>query len=149
MQQSTDSPGLAGYFEEQEKRRAKLGPIYKELALKLAAVQVVLVSSEYDGCGDSGQIESVSYFNAANEDLSQTVEEGLGKQVQDFFYDLLEVRHGGWENNDGGFGSFTWNVAETVETGGGLSHEHNGRFTDYSTTIHQGLNSEGGQEGMP
>jgi hypothetical protein len=146
MQQTTDSAALRGYFDEQDKRRANLGPLYKELALKLAALGVALVSSEYDGYGDSGQIESVRYFNAANEDLTKTIEGGLDQQVQDLLYDLLEVRHGGWENNDGGFGSFTWNVAETVESGGGLSHEHNDRFTDYSTTFHEGLNSEG-QEG--
>jgi hypothetical protein len=146
MQQTTDSAVLRGYFEEQDKRRANLGPLYWELALKLAAVQVARVTSEYDGYGDSGQIESVSYFNAANEDLTKTIESGLDQQVQDLLYDLLEVRHGGWENNDGACGSFTWNVAETVATGGGLSHEHNDRFTDYSTTIHQGLNGEG-QEG--
>jgi hypothetical protein len=148
MQQTTDSAVLRGYFEEQDKRRANLGPLYKELALKLAAVQVALVTSEYDGYGDSGQIESVSYFNAANEDLTKTIESGLDQQVQDLLYDLLEVRHGGWENNDGGFGTFTWNVAETLATDGWLSHEHNVRFTDYCTTFHEGLNGEG-QEGTP
>jgi hypothetical protein len=52
----------------------------------------------------------------------------------DFFYDLLETRHAGWENNDGACGEFEWDlVADT------LLHTHNDRFTDYDTTEHEGL----------
>ena len=38
---------------------------------------------------------------------------------------ILEQEQGGWENNDGAFGEFTFDVAErTIEL------EFNGRFTD-------------------
>ena len=54
--------------------------------------------------------------------------------ISDLFYDLLEVRHPGWENNDGAFGEFAWDlVADT------LAHTHNARFTEYDTEEHEGV----------
>ena len=50
------------------------------------------------------------------------------------FYDLLEARHPGWENNDGAFGEFRWDVVS-----GALAHVHHERFTDYDTTEHEGV----------
>ena len=52
----------------------------------------------------------------------------------DLFYDLIQVRHPGWENNDGAYGDFEWDL--TTDT---LHHTHNDRFTDYDTTEHEGL----------
>jgi hypothetical protein len=52
----------------------------------------------------------------------------------DLFYDLTQARHPGWENNDGAFGEFEWNL-----TGDTLTHTHNDRFTDYDTTEHEGV----------
>lgn len=37
-----------------------------------------------------------------------TVEEVL----QSLCYEVLNIRHGGWENNDGAYGEFTFNVKE-------------------------------------
>jgi len=52
----------------------------------------------------------------------------------DLFYDLIEVRHAGWENNDGAFGEFDWDLATDC-----LKHSHSDRFTDYEITEHDGI----------
>ncbi len=52
----------------------------------------------------------------------------------DLFYDLTQARHPGWENNDGAFGEFEWNLSADT-----LHHSHSDRFTDYDTTEHDGV----------
>jgi hypothetical protein len=55
----------------------------------------------------------------------------MAEAIEQLCYDFLEQEHGGWENNDGAFGEFTFNVAErTVEL------EFNGRFSDFTTSSH-------------
>jgi hypothetical protein len=84
---------------------------------------------EFDGCGDSGQIERVTFFRAGDAtplDLDQekvqitrishsyvdgkhvdNIEESTGV-AEDLFeeiaYHILEVKHPGWEINEGSFG---------------------------------------------
>jgi hypothetical protein len=55
-------------------------------------------------------------------------------QLMDLFYDLIEIRHAGWENEDGACGDFEWDLPTDA-----LRHVHNERFTDYDTTEHEGL----------
>jgi hypothetical protein len=58
-------------------------------------------------------------------------ERTMAEAIEQLCYDFLEQEHGGWENNDGAFGEFTFNVAErTVEL------EFNGRFSDFTTSSH-------------
>jgi len=105
------------------------------LAKELSAVGIVCVEVNYDGVGDSGQIESMAFFDKSREvpfpkgHVSLTVQ-----QIEALFYDLLEARHPGWENEDGAFGEFRWDVAC-----GGLLHTHHARFTDYETTEQEGV----------
>jgi hypothetical protein len=128
----TNSPSLEAYFQE------KLGNIRRALPeaarqLKEAGVKVVLVN--YDGCGDSGQIESVTYLGAGGKAVDLTAEVTITEEhLTDLFYDLLETRHPGWENNDGAWGEFQWNLSSDE-----LHHSHNERFTDYDTTEHDGV----------
>ena len=128
----TRSFSLERYYREKlENVRTNL----PEAARRLKEAGVVSVEVYYDGSGDSGQIESIHYFGAADKAIDPTrrvtiTDEGL----MEFFYDLLEARHAGWENNDGGCGQFEWNL--TADT---LKHIHNDRFTDYDTTEHEGI----------
>jgi hypothetical protein len=106
-----------------------------ELAGRLKTAGVVRLCVLYDGCGDSGQIEEVSYFDASGTAIDPTAHTGFTDDgLRELFYDLTQARHPGWENNDGAFGEFRWNLS-TEE----LEHIHNDRFTDYDTTEHQGL----------
>lgn len=93
-------------------------------ALKQADIHLVVV--EYYGEGDSGGIEMLEgyrdgtkvpfddnasvvlksgYYNYLEK--TETITEksyGLEEAIREFSYSLIEVRHGGWENNDGGRG---------------------------------------------
>jgi Family of unknown function (DUF6878) len=111
----------------------------------LAEAGIRCVTVEYDGSGDSGQIENVEAWNAGNERIpfpspfivrlisedpdrlpSPTSLEG---SVENLAWDYLEERHDGWENNDGGFGTFVFDVPSRT-----ITLEHNERYTEYSTS---------------
>ena len=102
----------------------------------LKALQIREVEVDFDGSGDSGQINDVLYVRGvgkkdgeSNEELDNTEIEGAevvhstewdgGKEewvkmkqatlrdlIEELCYDLLEANHGGWEINEGSFGKF-------------------------------------------
>jgi hypothetical protein len=56
----------------------------------------------------------------------------LRDAIETLCYDYLEQEHGGWENNDGAYGEFQFDVAErTIEL------EFSSRYTD----VHISYNS--------
>jgi hypothetical protein len=110
----------------------------------LAALGVTQLEVTFDGCGDSGQIEEIAVAGATDTltgevtvgstswngpDQSENIT--LRDAVETLCYGLLEAEHDGWENNDGAFGSFTFDV-ETRE----IHLEFNGRYTSYETSDH-------------
>jgi hypothetical protein len=128
----TSSFSLERYYRERlENVRQRLPEAQSQL--KEAGVEWAYIT--YDGCGDSGQIESIEYTDRDGEPIDP-----VGKitmtvdQLLDLFYDLTQVRHPGWENNDGACGEFEWDLMDDT-----LKHTHNDRFTDYDTTEHEGL----------
>lgn len=114
----------------------------------LAAANITQVLVEFDGAGDSGQIESVTAFRGeaqiafpsttitlqqaswGSTELRST-EEKLSQAVETLCYDYLEETHGGWENNDGAFGEFSFSVEERE-----IELEFNGRYTAIDTENH-------------
>jgi hypothetical protein len=101
--------------------------------LKDAGVEQVHIN--YDGCGDSGCIERIAYTDGQGSAVDLAGKLAITEeQLMDLFYDLTQARHPGWENNDGAFGEFEWNLADDA-----LMHTHNARFTEYDTTEHEGL----------
>jgi hypothetical protein len=119
-------------------------------ALKSYGIQRVTV--EFDGEGDSGQVETpyVTYANGDSGDalgLSlpvdmksssvgfdsieasvKTEKKTLGEALEAFCYDFLEQTNDGWENNDGAYGTFTFEVAEDS-----VHLVFNGRYTEVNT----------------
>lgn len=96
-------------------------------ALATAGITNVLVT--FDGVGDSGQIEGIdATIDGAPAELPGVEVEivtpawdGSGvdrrtcavpEAIETLAYDFLEDTHGGWENNEGAFGEFTFTVAE-------------------------------------
>lgn len=129
----TDSEFLRSYQRHVQERKQRAAEAVKQLTVTLIELGVTTVVAEYDGCGDFGQIDSIGFRNAANEPCTE-VPDAVESQVEDLLYDLLGVRHGGWENNDGAFGTFSWNLSDHT-----LEHEHNERYTEYETSSHEGF----------
>jgi hypothetical protein len=128
----TSSFSLEEYYRERlENLRRRL----PEAAEQLKTAGVARVYIQYDGCGDSGQIESCDFFDADQKPVELASDVGITQEgLTDLFYDLLETRHGGWENNDGACGDFEWDLLADH-----LIHVHNARFTDCDTTEVEGL----------
>ena len=128
----TVSTSLQTYFHDRLDHLRKALP---EAARQLKDAGISIVNITYDGCGDSGQIDSVSYSDAQGKPANRTNRLTItDDQLMELFYDLLECRHPGWENNDGAFGEFHWDLKTDS-----LNHSHRERFTDYDTTEHEGL----------
>src|SRR5580658_1967264 len=131
-------PNATSSFSLEQYHKERLANVRKHLpvaAEQLKAAGVARVDISYDGCGDSGQIEDVRYFDANRKMMelpgTLTITEDA---LRELFYDLLETRHAGWENNDGAFGEFEWDLnADT------LKHSHSERYVECETTEHDGL----------
>ena len=96
-------------------------------ALAVAGITSVVVT--FDGVGDSGQIESIdartgdaaAVLPICDIEIATPAWDGselhrrtlpLGEAIEQLAYAFLEETHGGWENNEGAFGEFTFDVPE-------------------------------------
>lgn len=111
----------------------------------LAEAGIHRVTVDYDG---SGQIENVEAWNGANERMpfpagvmvhlvSDSPDhpppgQNLEAAVESIAWDYLGDLYYGWENNDGGFGTFVFDVPS-----GTVSLEHNERYTEVNSTSHE------------
>lgn len=109
---------------------------------------IILITVDFDGSGDSGQIEGIFAFDEYGEvavpdaslpcisltpDVrSDTAESHSVRDVVEVLaYDLLEEAHGGWENNDGAYGEFRFDLTDRTIT---LSYHERIMTSDYSET---------------
>jgi hypothetical protein len=128
----TSSPALEKYYDETLENIRKLLP---DAARQLKGAGVVRVDIEYDGSGDSGQIESLAYFDREGKEIDPAAMISITEDaLMDLFYDLSQVRHPGWENGEGACGDFHWDL--TADT---LQHTHHHRFVDSETTEQEGV----------
>jgi hypothetical protein len=135
-------------YERHRKARAQLNAGNKAAVFDaLAAANITRVIVEFDGEGDSGQINGVIVFrDRASADLPATTvslrqlswgatepvttNSDLHEAIERLCYDYLEESHGGWENNDGAYGEFHFDVVErSVEqpyslTGANMAHPY-------------------------
>ena len=130
---------LLTYSEQLEKyHRETLDRVRTQLPLAVSALKgrgVQRILCDYDGCGDSGQIEGLIFIGADGKPMDNfEPAEPSRDQVRELFYDLLEVRYAGWEINDGAYGEFDWDLTTNQ-----LLHTHNARFTECETTEVEGL----------
>ncbi len=114
----------------------------------LAAAGVTAVVVDFDGEGDSGQINGVVALRGGDHiALPATkvavrvvpygktnafrTEQDLEQAIETLCYNYLGETHDGWENNDGAYGEFRFGVAART-----IALEFNGRFTDTWTDNH-------------
>lgn len=143
-----DMDAVIRSYEARQRRRAELRPANKEALFGvLANLGIVSVTVSFDGYGDSGQIESVDACNAGGAvDLPQVDVEiavarydedeperkcvSLSRAIEELAYDALSELHGGWENNEGAYGEFVFDVARRS-----ITLDYHERYTsteDYS-----------------
>ena len=157
MTDATPTPDTTFDFaawQTQERERARLAaevmPGNKAAVFEiLARAGITLVTVGFDGCGDSGQIESIDAYagNTAAELPSgeiELAELGLGggkversaftlrDAIEKLAYDFLEETHGGWEDNEGAYGEFTFDVATRTIT---LAYNERHMESDYSEHV--------------
>jgi len=116
----------------------------------LTRAGITRVTVGFDGYGDSGQIEQVEVHagDAVAElpaDQIEFVEPVYGDPgkversthtisdaIETLVYAFLEETHDGWENNDGAYGDFTFDVAERT-----ITLDYNERYTasEYSQHV--------------
>lgn len=116
-------------------------------ALAEAGISAIIV--EFDGYGDSGQIEGIE-AKAGEEDAelpctiitlntldwhdTEPTESAMAvrEAIEHMAYDFLNQTHSGWENNEGAFGTFTFDVAERS-----IALDYRERFIDLECHEHR------------
>jgi hypothetical protein len=116
-------------------------------ALAAAGITSVLVS--FDGSGDSGQIEGIdaaagdqpnelpngeveiAHIHWGAPDIERTTL-SIRDAIESLAYDFLEQTHGGWENNEGAYGEFTFDVAQRTIT---LDYNERIETSEYSQHV--------------
>lgn len=149
---STRTPNHSDWFAKEARRNqldAGLMPADKTVVFDtLSAAGLVIVIVSFDGYGDSGQIESIDGRDAHGEvavpenevtmaSATWRVEVELKSMrcreaIEQLAYDLLNAIYGGWENNDGAYGEFTFDVAARS-----ISLDYNGRYTSVESCSHE------------
>jgi hypothetical protein len=128
---------MARYRADQERRQQALTHHKATLLRALRKASIKRVTITYDGEGDSGQTESIETINFSCESVPLTEVETLvavdgttdsdakplREHLDDFLWEVLNAYHDGFENNDGGYGTLTINVAPQTVT-----LEHANRF---------------------
>ena len=103
---------------EAQKRAAEERVITRTALLtELRALGVTKIEVQYEGYGDSGNVE-----------------EDLRRRVEDFGWDFAYALSPGFENNEGGYGELTW-ALETDK----IDVSHSNRYIEANTTEHEGL----------
>ena len=120
---------LARLEKDREEKAKNLAVTRDNLRSMLMGLGVTKVQGEYDGYGDSGNTECVSV-----EPSSVAIDETLDQTLANFIWDMAYQQSPGFENNDGAFGTFAWDVTKDT-----ISIEHNERFTDYNSTVFEDL----------
>jgi hypothetical protein len=139
----SDTDDFRASYKNHQKAVAEANVINKGAVFDaLVAAGVTSVSVEFDGEGDSGQIGTITASagetpvtlpanpvtlrqSSWNSDKIATQVTTLYEAIETLCYDYLEQQQDGWENNDGAFGEFTFNVAERS-----IELEFNSRFSD-------------------
>ena len=120
----------------------------------LAEAGIRKLTVDFDGYGDSGQIDEVEAWStdqtwrtgddripvpssrkvqlASPVSGNPPVEMTLQEAIETLAYDYLEETHMGWENNDGAFGTFVFDVPDRS-----ITLEHNERYTEVDTSTHE------------
>ncbi|AUR01750.1 MULTISPECIES: DUF6878 family protein [Rhodobacterales] len=99
------------------------------LLSELRALGVICIEVQYEGYGDSGNVEDVVVTPG-----TITLTEVMRRRVEDFGWDFAYALSPGFENNEGGYGELTW-ALETDK----IDVSHSNRYVETNITEHEGL----------
>ena len=126
----TDTTDLTAKYECYDRMLAECNLFNrKEVFEALAALRIDTVIVDFNGESDSGQIENLLALSGENPrsltdthieirhvhwgaDSHESIQTRLDDAVEELCYNFLGETNEGWENDDGAFGNFTFNVAE-------------------------------------
>ena len=141
-----DMDAIMARFAAEQAQRAALLPKNKQaLFAALRSDGVTEVTVDFDGSGDSGQIENLAFRSgdasvaeppgevlleiASNRGEALARSFDIRAAIEHLVYEFLEDDHGGWELNEGSYGTFTFDVAEGTIT---LDYNERVEATNYS-----------------
>lgn len=127
MTQATDF--YAQKLESQRRAAEQRAETRAALLSELRALGVTSIEVQYEGYGDSGNVEDVVVTPDAI-----TLTEELRRRVEDFGWDFAYALSPGFESNEGGYGELTW-VLEVDK----IDVSHSNRYVASETTDHEGL----------
>ena len=127
MTQATDF--YAQKLESQRRAAEQRVETRANLLCELRAMGVTSIEVQYEGYGDSGNVEDVVVTPG-----TITLTEELRRRVEDFGWDFAYALSPGFENNEGGYGKLTWALeADKIDV------SHSNRYISSETTEHEGL----------
>lgn len=119
--------------------------IREKLLTKFREIGVSQIEVYYSGYGDSGQLDGINVTpnNPTLDDIefdsitypwrpTEGVQRSLNDALQDFVWEEITKRYGGFENNDGGQGELTWDITDNMIT---LDHSWNIMTTEDAATV--------------
>ncbi len=127
--------------------------IRADLLVSLREAGIDRVEAHYDAYGDSGNVEEVTLLPELPEaELSAAVAveppegelppgephprlpDAIMTRLQDMLWSTVYALHPGFENNEGGYGDITWDIATDQ-----IAIEHSERFVDVTSYSHEGV----------
>jgi len=136
--------------DEDDQRRAAQALAANKAAIfdALAEAGLDRLEVSFDGCGDSGQLESLialpgsraaalteasvlrldAFWGQNTAERRITLEDA----IEEVCYDLLSLEHDGWEIDDGAFGEFGFDVAART-----ITLDFNERYTAHVAHGHE------------
>lgn len=120
---------LAAIARMRAEQATDLASTRADLLRALRSVGVTEVVAEYDGCGDSGNIDATALGPAGIEPAGAT-----GSRIADFAWAFVHHRHPGFENNEGGYGELRWDIAADT-----IAIDHGDRIIEVSHTFDEEL----------
>lgn len=146
-----DAADFLARYRAFEARAAELHPANKAaLFAALRDARIASIFVRFDGYGDSGQIEEIRAVGADDaecpipnaqvdirrinfgQEEPETLFESLAEAIETLAYAFLESTHCGWENNEGAYGEFFFDVAADT-----ITLDYNERFESTAHYSHE------------
>jgi hypothetical protein len=141
---SSTNDWLAEIQAQEQRQRDRLPTAKAKILAALKRTRAATITVEYDGEGDSGQIHDVAAqtrhgkpaklppgpFSLQLYDGAQSSYPSLEDALEAFAWQVIGVYHAGFENNEGGCGTLTIDVAN-----GTVTLDHNDRVIEFCNSL--------------